>query len=408
MTDPQAGFPMLKSIAQFTAVVWLVIIATMVMRFTFFMVWPYLAIILHQDHGMNAFEVGAFLATSGVIGNTLGFYTGYLSDKFGRRVVILGGLVSSIAALVTLGLSESLLFILMAMVVQGVSRHAIEGTGKALLTDELEDRKAKDLALHARYYALNIGASFGPLVGVYYGLTGKQATFLLVAAAMAAYLVAALVIFSRHKSKKEPNKSSAFSFRLVLRTLADDKRFLVFVVAMFLGLIAYSQLEAGIVQYLRIAMHPDVIAFYPIVTLTNGMTVLLLQFPLLALTERFAPATRSMIGVGLMAVSFAMLAVIPISNELLFLFAIFVLSVGEVILFPTLQIMIDRMAPEDMKGSYFGAAALAGFGFALGPIVGGAMLEFAGGTGLWWAMAVLMILVAFLYRVAGRIPARAA
>ena len=155
-------------------------------------------------------------------------------------------------------------------------------------------------------------------------------------------------------------------------------------------------------------MHPDVIAFYPIVTLTNGMTVLLLQFPLLALTERFAPATRSMIGVGLMAVSFAMLAVIPISNELLFLFAIFVLSVGEVILFPTLQIMIDRMAPEDMKGSYFGAAALAGFGFALGPIVGGAMLEFAGGTGLWWAMAVLMVLVAFLYRVAGRIPARAA
>ncbi len=313
MTGTQAGTSILRSISQFTAVVWLVIIATMVMRFTFFMVWPYLAIILHHDHGMNAFEVGAFLATSGLIGNTLGFYVGYLSDKFGQHVVILGGLVTSIMALVTLGLSESLVFILGAMVVQGVSRHAIEGTGKALLTDELEDRKAKDFALHARYYALNIGASFGPLAGVVFGLTGKQTTFLLVAAAMAAYLVAALLILSRHKPKKEPNKSSAFSFQSVLKTLADDKRFLVFVVAMFLGLIAYSQLEVGIVQYLRIANHPDVIAFYPIVTLTNGMTVLLLQFPLLALTERFSPATRSMIGVGLMSVSFAMLAVTPIS-----------------------------------------------------------------------------------------------
>ena len=158
---------MFRSIAQFTAVVWLVIVATMAMRFAFFMVWPYLAIILHQDHGLNAFEVGAFLATSGLIGNTLGFYTGYLSDKFGRSVIILGGLVCSICALITLGLSDSLLPILIALVAQSVSRHAIEGTGKALLTDELEDRKPKDLALHARYYALNIGASFGPLVGVY-------------------------------------------------------------------------------------------------------------------------------------------------------------------------------------------------------------------------------------------------
>jgi len=31
---------MLKSFSQFTATVWLVIIATMANRFTFFMVWP--------------------------------------------------------------------------------------------------------------------------------------------------------------------------------------------------------------------------------------------------------------------------------------------------------------------------------------------------------------------------------
>lgn len=394
---------MFKYISQFTATVWLVIVATMATRFTFFMVWPYLAIILHKQHGLDAFQVGAFLGTSAIIGNILGFYTGYLSDKFGRRMVIIGGLFSSITALVTLGLSDSLILILIAMVVQGVSRSAIEGSGKALLTDELEDRKAKDLALHVRYYALNIGASFGPLVGVAFGLTGKQTTFLLVAATMAAYLVAALIIFSRKPPKKGANKSSFFTFRAVLQTLADDRRFLIFVVAMFLGLIAYSQLESGVVQYLRVALHPDVIAFYPIITLTNGMTVLIFQFPLLALTERFAPATRSMIGIGLMSVAFAMMAVVPVTNEPLFLTAIFVLSVGEVILFPTLQILIDRMAPEDMKGSYFGAAALAGFGFAAGPIIGGALLEYFGGNSLWWSMAALTIVVAMIYRQADRV-----
>lgn len=391
---------MFRSISQFSAVVWLVIIATMATRFTFFMVWPYLAIILHQQHGLNAFEIGAFLGTSGIIGNFLGFYVGYLSDRFGRRQAIISGLILSISALTTLGLSDSLILTLVAMVIQSVSRNAIENSGKALLTDELDDRAAKDLALHARYYALNIGASFGPLAGIAFGLTGKQTTFLLVAATMGVYLIAALLIFFRSPPKKAPNKSSGFTFGSVLKTLGDDRRFMVFVAAMFFGLIAYSQLEVGIVQYLRVAMHPDVIAFYSIVTLTNGMTVLVLQFPLLALTRRFRPAIRSMMGIGLMSVAFAMIAVIPVTNEAAFLFAIFVLSVGEVILFPTLQIMIDRMAPEDMKGSYFGAASLAGFGFAAGPIVGGFLLEHAGGAALWWAMVGVTLLVAALYRLA--------
>lgn len=392
---------MLASIKQFTAIVWLIIVATMMTRFTFFMVWPYLAIILHDLHGMNAFEIGAFLSVASVIGNFIGFYIGYLSDRFGRRWVIMGGLVCSALALTTMGLSASLALILVAMVAQSVSRNAIENSGKALLTDELEHRKAKDLALHARYYGLNIGASFGPLVGVYFGLTGQQETFLLVAATMLAYLICASLVFFRKPPRIKPNKSSGFTFRSVLRTLADDRRFMIFVVAMFLGLIAYSQLEVGIVQYLRLAQHPDVIGFYPLITITNGMTVLLLQFPLLAATERFEPAARSTIGVGLMAISFAMLAVIPIEKEILFLLAIFVLSVGEVILFPTLQIMIDRLAPENMKGSYFGAAALAGFGFAAGPLVGGFLLDRTG-VGLWWAMAALMCVVAVIYLIAGR------
>lgn len=395
---------MLASIKQFTAIVWLIVVATMLSRFTFFMVWPYLAIILHDLHGMDAFQIGAFLSTAALIGNFLAFYVGYLSDRFGRRWVILGGLVCSITALTTMGLTGSLPLILVAMVVQGVARNAIEQTGKALLTDELTDRRAKDMALHARYYGLNLGASFGPLVGVYFGLTGRQETFLLVAAAMLIYLACASVLFFRKPPRVRPNTSTGFTFRSVLRTLGGDYRFMVFVVAMFLGLIAYSQLEVGIVQYLRVVGHPDVIAFYPLVTITNGLTVLVLQFPLLATTERFQPATRSTIGVGLMAVSFAMMAVIPIQQEALFLFAIFVLSVGEVILFPTLQIMIDRLAPEGMKGSYFGAAALAGFGFAAGPLVGGFLLDTVG-VGLWWAMGALMCVVAVIYQIAGRMRA---
>jgi MFS family permease len=116
--------------------------------------------------------------------------------------------------------------------------------------------------------------------------------------------------------------------------------------------------------------------------------------------QRVAPLHRAMLGIGLMAVAFAMLAVVPITSQYTILFAIIVLSIGEGILFPTINLIIDRMAPEDIKGSYFGASSLAGFGFAIGPLVGGGLLHLGGGTALWWTMAALCVLVAWLYHLA--------
>jgi predicted MFS family arabinose efflux permease len=68
-----------------------------------------------------------------------------------------------------------------------------------------------------------------------------------------------------------------------------------------------------------------------------------------------------------------------------------VLSLGEVILFPTLQLQVDRLAPSHMKGSYFGAAGLSGIGFGLGPFVGGFMLQYLGGPITFWSTALCSV-----------------
>ena len=371
----------------------------MASRFVFFMVWPYLAVILHRDHGLDTFQVGVFLSISGLAAATTGLYIGYLSDWFGRRRIIVLGLVVAILSLALLGVTENLWVILFAMLVESVASNAIETPGRALLTDELEDRDAKDLALHMRYYSLNLGAAFGPVVGVAWGLTGRQETFLIVAGVLTVYLLVALFIFFRTPPRGRV-AGKAFSFSAALRVLAQDKSFQVFVLALGIGGIAYSQLEAGLIQYIQQGGEIDPVTFYPKVTLTNAATVLVLQFPLLAALQRVAPLYRAMLGIGLMAVAFAMLALVPITSQYTILFAIIALSIGEVILFPTINLIIDRMAPEDMKGSYFGASSLAGFGFAIGPLVGGGLLHIGGGTALWWTMAALCVLVAWLYHLA--------
>ena len=81
------------------------------------------------------------------------------------------------------------------------------------------------------------------------------------------------------------------------------------------------------------------------------------------------------------------------------------LSVGEAILFPTLQLQVDRMAPAHLRGSYFGAAGLSGLGFGAGPFVGGLLLEYAGGPATFWVTACAVIAGSACYWQASRLPA---
>ena len=46
---------------QFPSLVWIVILGTFMVRTTFFMVWPFLSILLYRDYGLSATLIGAIL-----------------------------------------------------------------------------------------------------------------------------------------------------------------------------------------------------------------------------------------------------------------------------------------------------------------------------------------------------------
>ena len=76
-------------------------------------------------------------------------------------------------------------------------------------------------------------------------------------------------------------------------------------------------------------------------------------------------------------------------------------------LFPNMNIIIDRMAPQHLKGSYFGAFSLGVIGFALAPLVGGSLLYWYGGITLWMVMTALALVVAGLFLLTNRFSDRA-
>jgi len=141
---------------------------------------------------------------------------------------------------------------------------------------------------------------------------------------------------------------------------------------------------------------------YATLIFVNGSTIIIFQFAFLKLLENMRPLNRAMRGVALFALGFVGFAFAPTEPTYWLLLSMFILSIGETILFPTLNIIIDRMAPELLKGSYVGAASLAAMGFVTAPIVGGFLLHQFGGFTMWITVTILALSVAVLYGFAAK------
>ena len=384
----------------FPAVVWTMLLGTLMVRAAFFMVWPFLAIILERQFHLSPSEIGGVLGTAFLSSALVGFYSGNLSDRFGRQPVMLAGCAGAVVAYALLALASTLEAYTVAAFLAGFSRAAIEAPSKAVMADYIDDQRTRDLAFHARYFLINFGGAVGPLIGLAFGLSAMQAAFWLTAVSYALFAAAVIVAFRYTPEHAHLAGRNGTRMSEAVRILRTDQPFLLLLLAMVFTMFAYAQQESTLIQYVTLEGGGLAVSLVTALVVTNAVTVCVLQFPLLRALAGLTPYARTYIGLTLFSAAFAGYAFLPADSLLPWIVVTLVLSVGEVILFPTLQLQVDRMAPAHMKGSYFGAAGLSGLGFGLGPFIGGFMLQYAGGPITFWATACCSVLAGVCCRIA--------
>ena len=143
---------------------------------------------------------------------------------------------------------------------------------------------------------------------------------------------------------------------------------------MILGVTGYSQFNSTIPQYL--SRYKDGVQLFSYLIVFNAITVLVIQYPISRIGKRYSALTSIMFGIGAVALGlfgFGLFTAVPM------LFAsMFILTVGEVMMFSMIDIFIDQIAPQHMKGLYFGSIGFTAIGNAVGPWIGGLMLEHLG------------------------------
>lgn len=376
----------------------LMLAGTLLTRGAYYMVWPFLAVLLYRQFHLSATAIGALLAVATVCGALSGVYTGWLSDRFGRRRLILGG--TTLSALAFVGLCLGNHPALYGVGIAGVSIGCalLESSCKALIGDRVQDKSSRELALYCRYYAINIGAAVGPLFGVTVGLAARSGTFLTTAAVYFCYGILLWRMLRGETARHHPAGASPPppGFFATCGVMLRHRLFCLLLLCNTLAALVYANFDSSLVQYLTRSGIPDVVHMIAVLVAINALTIVLAQFPLLHLLQRYSSGGRLLIGMLLMLAAQFLFSFSPLSSFFALGIATVILSLGELIVFPTFSVAVDQITPDAVRGSYFGAANLYSLGSALAPLYGGLMLDHLGGRALFLGLAALCALIMVL------------
>jgi len=425
----------LKRLKQFPRLLWVLLFGSFITRGSYYMVWPFLAVILYEKFALSATQVGLILSTAAVISTLVSFVGSALSDRIGRNKLMYASGVLYIISFCLLAEVDSIAGYSVVITLCSIATALWRPLTSALIGDIISDKKTREFAMQALYFAVNVGCALGPMLGIWLGLTGQQSSFYITAAAFAFLLILLWWGFNQHSVETQsneamsneavsnegmPNKASENDLATssvnskssidkpprnqIISILLADKLLQCLIFANILCMFIYAQMDSSLIQYLTRAKVPNLLELISSMIFTNALVIISTQFILLRLMSHLALVKRIQIGLVLLMCSQVWLAVNPLTFFWGFIGAIIIMSLAETILFPTMNVHIDRLAPAHLRGAYFGAASFYDFGFAIAPLGGGIILDHFGGFWLFIITAVLCLLVIYLYAILDKLP----
>jgi MFS family permease len=160
-------------------------------------------------------------------------------------------------------------------------------------------------------------------------------------------------------------------------------------------IIVYVQMNSTLPVFLRDLHGISPLRFGYILSVNAGMVVLFQFWITRRISEKPAMVMMA-IGTGFYLIGFSMYGFV--AGFPLFLLAMIIITVGEMIVTPVAQAIVARLAPEDMRGRYM---AMHGFSwtipFAIGPLFAGYITDYIDPNWVWYASGIVSLLAIIGY-----------
>jgi MFS family permease len=391
------------------------------------MVSPFITIYLNKVLGIPYAEIGFLFLLVGVAPLLLAPGAGLITDRVGRRRIIILGLATESASVFMIGYSMFISWlpgIAIFATLSGVAG-SLAGPAVSAYVADMAEGAARSLG----YTWLRIGFNVGFTVGVGAGgflidyIGYPQVGFL----AGGILAVGVLVLFAllapstydnrlqgglQKQAEHQAGAERPGSVRDSLAILAKDRRFLIFCFASMVSALVYGQWSTTFPLFIR-TVEGVPTWLVGLALATNGAIVIFGQTATTKAMIGKKHTTAAALGLVLFALAFVALGAFSLLGFGVLLAAfsfVVLLTIGENLGAIPMMTLPSNLAPSTERGSYNGAFnTLSGIGGVFAPLAGGLALSATSNPLLVWgalAMPVVPAVAIFLW-LGRKIPAAA-
>jgi len=369
------------------------VLSTFIDRLGGFLLYPFFALYVTAHFNVEMLEVGflfAVFSAGNIIGGVVG---GALADKYGRRAMILVGLISSGVSSIFMGLVDDLNIFYILAVFMGLMGNFGGPARQAMVADLLPKEKQAE-GFGILRVAVNLSAVIGPIFG---GIIATQSyLFLFIADAISSIITAIIVfvVIPETKPEKKEGEAEETVVKTVIgyKEVLKDWRYMLFLSVSALTVIVYMQMNATLSVFLR-DIHGFPTLYFGFLLSMNAVMVVVFQFWITRKVSKYSPMKVMALGTLFYMVGFSMYGFV--SEPYLYFFAMAIITIGEMIEMPVGQTAAAFFAPEDKRGRYM---AVFSFHWAIpnlfAILVAGLIWENIGPNWVWYIAGILSLFAA--------------
>lgn len=365
-----------------------------------------------EDLGATATQAGLLVASFSLAQLVFSPVNGWVSDRLGRKPVLLFSLVGTAVGSLLTGLAGSLWMLFLARILDGVSGASVS-VAQASVTD-VSPPEQRHRLLGLLGAAFGVGFALGPAIGGIAALVHHRLPFYIAAGIAGANAVVAV--------KRLPETNPAHRRAVVVEDVAEAapvepdeagsvarpsgreavRGLRVLAVVYFIGLVAFAGFEAtfSLLTKARFGLSQE--ATYGLFFLI-GLGLVAVQGGLIhPFVARFGESTTLRAGLVANALGLLLLAP-PEGGWWLLVPALVLLVTGQGLLAPTLAGAVAALAPTRRRGRALGVQqAAGGLGRVAGPALAGVLFGRVSPAAPYYVGAVLVTGALLLYALGYR------
>lgn len=385
---------MLTTLKNYPATVNLLLSASLILTLARAITLPYLVIYLSGSFSLSVADIGLVIGSTLIIGSLLSLYGGFLVDRVSSYRLILA--LTAVFALGFLGtfVARDIWLFYGCLVLINLAYAVIDiavksGFGSLLPVTERGE------VFSIKYTLTNIGYAVGPFLGAGMAKLDISLPFLLSAGLGAGFFFIYFVWGDRGLNAADETRKPV-PFMAVGKLLLQDYRLVCFTLGGLLSAVVFGQFTAYLSQYLVVTTTPE--STYQIISTvvaTNALMVIGLQYSIGRKISHkhlnlWLAAGLSMFMLGLAGFALS-------TSILLWVISMAIFTLGEIIVFPAEYMFIDKIAPDNLRGMYYGAQNLANLGAALGPVLCGVVLATQRPHYIFYMLALFIVAGGLFY-----------